>query len=135
MNDHSEIRRPIWFSEDGDSVQVIDQRLLPHEMTILDLKTVDDAIMAISDMVVRGAPLIGVTAAYGMYLAALNAPQTGDTTEYWQSEANRLIAARPTAVNLAWAVKRLAAAVSAADDYETKIAIAKETAGIIAEKK
>ena len=134
MDDRNEIRRPIWLSKDGNSVQVIDQRLLPHEMTILDLKTVDDAIMAIKDMVVRGAPLIGVTAAYGMYLVALNAPRTGDTSDYWQSEADRLTAARPTAVNLAWAVKRLAEAVSAADEYEAKVAIAGETAGVIAEE-
>ena len=134
MNDRREIRRPIWLSEDGNSVQVIDQRLLPHEVTILDLKTLDDAIMAIREMVVRGAPLIGVTAAYGMYLAALNAPQTGDTNEYWQNESYRLLAARPTAVNLAWAVKRLAKAVSTADGYNAKVDVAKETAGIIAEE-
>ena len=64
--------RPIWLGDDLKTVKIIDQRRLPHEFIITDLKTTDDAIMAIRDMVVRGAPLIGVTAAYGVFLAALN---------------------------------------------------------------
>ena len=66
--------RTIWLSPDEKAVKIIDQRRLPHELVLIDLKTVDDAIIAIRDMAVRGAPLIGATGAYGVYLAALNAP-------------------------------------------------------------
>ena len=59
----------IWLSEDGRSVDIIDQRWLPHEFRIVTLKTVDDVAVAIRDMWVRGAPLIGVTAAYGVAIA------------------------------------------------------------------
>ncbi len=97
--------RPIWLGEENRSVQVIDQRKLPHVFVVEDLRTVDDAIHAIREMVVRGAPLIGVTGAYGVYLATLNAPG-GDVTErYLRTECDRLISARPTAVNLSWGVE------------------------------
>ena len=97
--------RPIWLGEDNRSVQVIDQRKLPHAFVVEDLRTVDDAIHAIREMVVRGAPLIGVTGAYGVYLATLNEP-AGDTAErYLRTECDRLISARPTAVNLSWGVE------------------------------
>ncbi len=66
--------RPIWLDSKLNVVKIIDQRRLPHEFVIEDLKTVDDVIRAITEMYVRGAPLIGVTAAYGVYLAALNSP-------------------------------------------------------------
>ena len=74
MNVNEKNIRPIWLDQDQKTVKVIDQRLLPHEFVVADLKSVDDIIMAIKQMYVRGAPLIGVTAAYGVYLAALNAP-------------------------------------------------------------
>jgi methylthioribose-1-phosphate isomerase len=62
--------RPLWIGADGETVQVIDQRLLPHERVVLGLKTVDEAIHAIRTMAVRGAPLIGVTAAWALAGAA-----------------------------------------------------------------
>jgi len=133
MSTDKQLRRPIWLSEDGLCVEVIDQRLLPHDMTILDLRSVDDTIMAIREMVVRGAPLIGVTAAYGMYLAAVDSKETGGDPEYWRTCAARLMAARPTAVNLAWAVERMAAEISAAHGYAARVAAAKATAAAIAE--
>ena len=77
--------RPIWLDEDGQTVQVIDQRQLPHEFVVLDLTTVDDVIMAIQEMVVRGAPLIGVTAAYGVFIAALNAEGRSDHAAFFQA--------------------------------------------------
>ena len=84
-------------------VRVIDQRLLPFEFRILELKTVSDAYDAIADMMVRGAPLIGATAAFGLYLAAFRSDQ-----ERWCDEvkeaAKKLVSARPTAVNLKYAV-------------------------------
>jgi methylthioribose-1-phosphate isomerase len=96
--------RTIWMAEDLNTVKIIDQRKLPHEFVVVDLKTVDDVIMAIKEMYVRGAPLIGVTAAYGVYLAALNAPDNPAADEYLIPECDRIKSARPTAVNLAWAV-------------------------------
>lgn len=68
--------RTVWIKPDDPAViQVIDQRRLPHEFVVLDLKTVDEFQLAIKDMVVRGAGLIGATAGYGMYIAALTAPR------------------------------------------------------------
>ena len=99
--------RPIWMDDDLENIKVIDQRLLPHEYKVLNLKTVDDIIMAIKEMVVRGAPLIGVTAAYGVYLAVLNSPGKRADGEYLERECSRLKKARPTAVNLVWAVDRI----------------------------
>ena len=89
--------RPIWLDKDLKTVKVIDQRLLPHEFVVADLETVDDVIMAIKEMYVRGAPLIGVTAAYGVFIAAINAPDETPNTDYLSKECQRLKAARPTA--------------------------------------
>ncbi|MCE7990830.1 MAG: S-methyl-5-thioribose-1-phosphate isomerase [Roseivirga sp.] len=91
----------IWVKEDDAKVvQVIDQRLLPHQLVIHDINSPEEAAAAISDMVVRGAPLIGVTAAYGLYLACLRNP----AEDQLKTVAIALKEARPTAVNLAWAV-------------------------------
>jgi methylthioribose-1-phosphate isomerase len=125
--------RPIWLDADSGYVQVIDQRRLPHKLVIADLKTVDDTVRAIQAMYVRGAPLIGVTGAYGVYLAALNAPAE-DGEEVFQAACVKLKAARPTAINLAWAVDRVAALVQNAADWPAKIALAREEAGRIAEE-
>jgi methylthioribose-1-phosphate isomerase len=92
--------RTIWLAEDGCSVEVIDQTRLPHRFETIRLCTLDDAARAIRTMIVRGAPLIGVTAAYGMALAmAEDASDAGLA----QAQAT-LLATRPTAVNLAWAL-------------------------------
>lgn len=100
----------IWVKEDDRSiVQTIDQRALPHQFEIVDLKTCDDAVHAIKDMVVRGAPLIGVTAAYGMYLAGLG-------NENLQEAAQKLNTSRPTAVNLSWAVNAQLTAIQGLTD-------------------
>lgn len=94
----------IWLSEKNPSVvQVIDQRKIPFQFEVLDLKTPEDCFHAIRDMVVRGAPLIGVTAAYGMYLALICF--NGKNLEnHLHETAERLKSSRPTAVNLAYAV-------------------------------
>lgn len=95
----------IWLKEDDEHiVQIIDQRFLPHQLVIEDLASVTDVEVAIREMHVRGAPLIGVAAAYGMYFAALEAIDNQQFTKYIQESAQKLKAARPTAVNLAWAV-------------------------------
>jgi len=97
----------IWLKE-GDSkiIQVIDQRKLPFQFEIFDLKTVEDTFFAIKEMVVRGAPLIGVTAAYGMYLALLNRKDE-NLADYLKEKADYLKSSRPTAVNLAFAVDKM----------------------------
>ena len=125
--------RPIWLDADVNVVKVIDQRLLPHEFVVADLKTVDDVITAIREMVVRGAPLIGVTAAYGVFLAALNSPGKTIDNDYLIKECNRLKSARPTAVNLAWAVDQVLFEVRQRDKTMDKIDTARDQAGKIAE--
>jgi methylthioribose-1-phosphate isomerase len=108
--------RPIYMDLDRRAVRIIDQRRLPHELVWVELANENQAIAAIRDMLVRGAPLIGVTGGYGMALAALCGPAPLD--DPWLTDAaDRLKAARPTAVNLAWAVDRvLAAALAGGSD-------------------
>jgi methylthioribose-1-phosphate isomerase len=97
--------RTIWLAEDGRRVQVIDQTALPHAFEIQTLASLEDAARAISTMVVRGAPLIGATAAYGMALAMI--VDAADAAV--EQAAALLVATRPTAINLRWAVERSAA--------------------------
>ncbi len=100
--------RTIWLKPDDPSVvQIIDQRLLPHEYRVHDLHTWQDADTAIADMLVRGAPLIGATAAWGLYLAALEKPTVAGVRD----AADRLSNSRPTAVNLRWAIERILALI------------------------
>lgn len=87
--------------------RIIDQRALPHRVVLKDLRHYQDALRAIRDMEVRGAPLIGVTAAFGMVLAAQDAPENPSAfLARLRKAAVRLKEARPTAVNLAWAIER-----------------------------
>ncbi len=95
--------RTIWFDQENKVVKIIDQTKLPHQFVIKDLKTVKDAINAIKVMEVRGAPLIGGTAAYGMVLAILE----NNDLEFIKKSAEELIKSRPTAINLQWAVHRM----------------------------
>ena len=97
--------RTIWLAEDGWRVKIIDQRELPHKFVITSLETVDDAVNAIKDMWVRGAPLIGATAAYGVALAMRADP----SNKSLETCSISLLATRPTAVNLKWAVDRMVA--------------------------
>jgi methylthioribose-1-phosphate isomerase len=92
--------RTIWLNEDGSSVDVIDQRWLPHEFKVATLKSVDEAATAIRDMWVRGAPLIGATAAYGLALAMRDDPSDAAL----EAARAKLAATRPTAINLRWAL-------------------------------
>ena len=93
--------RTIWYEE--NIVKIIDQTKLPHQFIIKKLKTVKDAINAIKIMEVRGAPLIGGTAAYGLALAV----QESNDKEFIKKSAEELIQSRPTAINLKWAVDRM----------------------------
>jgi methylthioribose-1-phosphate isomerase len=97
--------RTIWLADDGASVEVIDQTLLPHTFAVQRLTTAEEAGVAISTMVVRGAPLIGATAAWGMALAA----REDASDEALSRAAAALFRTRPTAVNLRWAVERMLA--------------------------
>ena len=99
--------RTISVADDGWSVEVIDQTRLPFAFELRRLRTLEEAAEAISTMVVRGAPLIGVTAAYGLCLA-LRADPSDDALD---AAMQRLAATRPTAVNLRWALRRMAATV------------------------
>ena len=95
--------RTIWFDEKSQTVKIIDQTKLPHQFIIKDLKTVKDAINAIKTMEVRGAPLIGGTAAYGIVLAVIE----NNNPDFIKKSSENLIKSRPTAINLKWAVDRM----------------------------
>ncbi len=92
--------RTIWLGADGATVQVIDQTLLPHRFVVRDLRTMEDAEIAIRTMIVRGAPLIGAAAAYGMALAMAADPSDAMLARAYTF----LMESRPTAVNLRWAL-------------------------------
>src|SRR5215467_13758121 len=97
--------RSIWLEADGSSVGAIDQRKLPHEFVVARLTNCAEAADAIRSMLVRGAPLIGATAAYGMALAMRD-----DRSDAGIDRAcEMLIATRPTAVNLKWALEKMRA--------------------------
>ncbi|MFP4444986.1 MAG: S-methyl-5-thioribose-1-phosphate isomerase [Desulfosudaceae bacterium] len=130
---NSRTGRPIWLKEDGRTVQIIDQRLLPYEEKIVDLVTVNDVIEAIRQMLVRGAPLIGATGAFGAFLAARNAGAGNFTTEF-NRECDRLQKARPTAVNLAWGVDRIRRVVKTAGTPADSVAAARQEALTIADE-
>ena len=111
--------RTIWLAEDGWSVLVIDQTRLPHSFEVVRLASARDAARAIAEMVVRGAPLIGATGAYGVALAASQDPSDAGL----QAAADSIARVRPTAVNLRWAVDRMLAAVMPlAPDLRTAVA-------------
>ena len=110
--------RTIWF--ENKTVKIIDQTKLPHQFIVKDLKTAKDAISAIKTMEVRGAPLIGATAAYGLVLATL---ENNDQT-FLKKVSEDLINSRPTAINLKWAVDRMMKKLSGVNSDEIlKIAL------------
>jgi len=110
--------RTIWF--ENNNVKIIDQTKLPHQFIIKDLKTVKDSINAIKTMEVRGAPLIGATAAYGLVLAIIE----NNDQSFLKKSAEELINSRPTAINLKWAVDRMMKKLSGVNSNEIlKIAL------------
>jgi len=106
--------RTIWFDEKNQVVKIIDQTKLPHQFIIKDLKTVKDAINAIKVMEVRGAPLIGGTAAYGIALAIMEK----NDPNFIKKSSEDLIQSRPTAINLKWAVDRMMKKLSGVNNSE-----------------
>src|SRR4051812_40830119 len=107
MNVDGKPMRTIWLEPDGSTVGAIDQTQLPHRFATVKLRSLDDAARAIRSMQVRGAPLIGAAAAYGICLA-LWADPTDETLERAYAT---LIATRPTAINLKWALDEIVLAV------------------------
>jgi methylthioribose-1-phosphate isomerase len=107
MNIDGKPYRTIWLGEDGGAVQTIDQTKLPHALEIVTLETLDDVARAISTMQVRGAPLIGATAAYGVALAL----RSDASDEALDRACATLAATRPTAINLRWALDEMREAV------------------------
>jgi len=127
--------RSIWVDEtDNKTIRAIDQRFLPHRFVTETLSTLDQFVTAIKDMHIRGAGLIGATAGYGMYIAALEAPQNDTFDSFMAEAANRLKATRPTAVNLSWAVERQLNAMKKGHSVEQKINISLQTANAIADE-
>jgi methylthioribose-1-phosphate isomerase len=145
MRIHGRSTRTIWLAEDGVGVEIIDQTRLPHEFAVIRLDTLEQAERAIRDMQVRGAPLIGATAAYGMALAlGVDASDSRLEDAYM-----RLFATRPTAVNLRWALDDMMAALKplpaagrieaayrraariADEDVETNAAIGEHGLGVL----
>jgi len=121
--------RTIWFDEKNQAIKIIDQTKLPHQFEIKNLKTVKDAINAIKNMEVRGAPLIGATAAYGIVLAIMEK----NDPEFIKICCENLIKSRPTAINLKWAVNRMMKKLSTANHNEV-LKIALEEAKLICEE-
>jgi len=95
--------KTIWFDEEKEVAKIIDQTKLPHKFVIKELSSVKDAINAIKTMEVRGAPLIGGTAAFGLVLAI----KENNSLDFIKKSSEELVASRPTAINLQWAVHRM----------------------------
>ncbi|MCJ2133951.1 S-methyl-5-thioribose-1-phosphate isomerase [Methylobacterium sp. J-026] len=129
MNIDGQPYRTIFPDPDGVSVQVIDQTRLPFAFVLTRLATLEDAALAIRTMIVRGAPLIGVTAAYGLALAMRADPSTAGIDR----AVATLAATRPTAINLRWALDRVAANLRQVQPEE-RFARAYAEAGRIAEE-
>ncbi len=120
--------RTIWLADDNWSIQIIDQRELPHQLAFQKLQTPEQAARAISEMWVRGAPLIGVTAAYGICFAMRKDPS--DAT--LEAAHKALLATRPTAINLRWALDEMRAALGPLPEQD-RAAAAYKRAGEIAD--
>ena len=109
------------------SIRIIDQRFLPFKLIFRNLSTYEETVTAIRDMQVRGAPLIGITAAFGLFLATTNFPEE-NLQCYLEEVANKILTARPTAVNAEYCVSKVLASTA---EYETKLekrAVALKTA-------
>jgi methylthioribose-1-phosphate isomerase len=127
--------RTIWRKPDDERVvQLIDQRFLPHDFVIEEVRSVEQMATAIREMHVRGAGLIGASAGYGMYLAALEAARQDSFDEHMADAAAQLRATRPTAVNLFWAIERQLQNIAAGKTADEKIALALRAADSIADE-
>ena len=119
--------RTIWF--ENNIVKIIDQTMLPHQFIIKDLKTVQDAINAIKTMEVRGAPLIGATAAYGLVLSIIEK----NDLSFLKKSSEDLVLSRPTAINLKWAVDRMMQKLSGVNNNDILKLALEEAKSIVEE--
>ena len=127
MNINGKAFRTIWF--DNNIVKIIDQTKLPHKFIIKDLKTIKDSINAIKTMEVRGAPLIGATAAFGLVLSIIEK----NDQSFLKKASEDLISSRPTAINLKWAVDRMMKKLSGVNSKEILNIAIKEAQSICEE--
>lgn len=129
MNIDGQHYTSIWLNEaEPGLVEIIDQRKLPHEFIIEQLRTVEQTARAIREMHLRGAPLIGAAAAYGMYQATLEANDHTPLASQLNTAAEQLKATRPTAVDLAWAVDQQLEKLHSITDIKKAQAVAKNNA-------
>ena len=115
--------RTVMWEAEGPAVRMIDQRLLPGELVLIDLRTVEEVSEAIRDMAVRGAPAIGATAAYGLALAGVTS-LAADSSSLWKdldSASETLLASRPTASNLKWALERMQTRARSSEDQSPHV--------------
>lgn len=135
---HGQPYRTVWLEAGGESVEIIDQTLLPFAFKTVRLHSTAEVCHAIREMWVRGAGCIGATAAHGMYLAARECERDGlrggSFDRALREKGRELCATRPTAVNLAWAVERQLAAVALVDSGVDKVTVAREMAREIADE-
>jgi len=128
VNVNGRAYRTIWVRGDGRTVEIIDQTRLPHQFAVVTLRTMDDAVHAIRSMQVRGAPLIGATAAYGICLALA----VDKSDETLNSAVDSLLASRPTAINLRWALEKMRETLKTTAEND-RLAVAYEMAAKIAD--
>lgn len=127
--------RTIWLdTEDEGVVNIIDQRGLPHQLTIEQLKSLNEGAAAIREMHVRGAPLIGVTAAYSMYLGLYHAPEDTDWSTFIPAAVKALQETRPTAVDLFNVLQRVQTALEGRSKQQELVKTAKDLAAEVAEE-
>ena len=103
----------IWFDKNSGYVKIINQTMLPFKLEIKELKNLEDTLIAIKEMWVRGAPLIGVTASYGMYLAS----KKNSSYDFLLNSGEKLKQTRPTAVNLKWAVDKILNSIKSNNNF------------------
>ncbi len=127
--------RTIWLNPDDQTlVDIIDQRWLPHKFVVESIDSAETMAQAIKEMHVRGAGLIGAAAGFGMYLATLEASKSSDFDETLNQLAQLLLNARPTAVNLSWAVQRQLKLIESAHTPSDKVSHALDEAQAIADE-
>jgi len=123
--------RTIWL--DDTKIKIIDQRWLPHKFIVEEITTVDEMCIAIKDMHLRGAGIIGVAACFAVYLAVCEAAEKNNFSECLKNSVSKILNTRPTAVNLQWGVKKSLEEIEKVNCIEEKINIAKKHALQIAE--
>jgi methylthioribose-1-phosphate isomerase len=134
MNVDGKHYRTIWVKEDDrETIQIIDQRQLPHRFEIVDLKTVEQCATAIREMYLRGAGVIGAAAGFGMYLATLQSSESSFDRDMARF-AELLLSTRPTAKNLEWAVREQEKAIAGVPTHSEKIEVSLRNANTMADE-